>query len=262
MRNRKWKKWIRSAARHDVPDVKEEIKSSDVYQNHITRALNRKPARSEKTFALRYVYAGAAAMVVLLLALFLPFTEDSPTSVYLDINPGIRLDLDEEDTVTELLATNPDGEDFLVFLDDLRGKPFDDAIDALVDAAIEQGHLSDEAPYIVYDVRGPSEEHRERILHRLEERLPEVASARIPDFAIMRGQGGDETQDEQERARAHGMSVMRLRLVEHIIEETEDFEFEDLKNLPIGDIKRIMEERDIPDHAPGPPSDRPGGPPS
>ncbi len=262
MRNREWKRRIQQAARRDVPDVKEEIKSSDVYQSHITSALNKNPSRSEKTFALRYVYAGVAVMVVLLLALLLPFPEDATTSVYLDINPGIRLDLDEEDDILELAATNPDGEIFLGFLGNLRGASFDDTLDAIVEEAIEQGHLSDEAPYIVYDVRGPSEEQSARILHRLEERLPEVAKARIPDFAMMRGHGGDESEEEIDRARAHGMSVMRLRLIEYISEEADDLAFEDLKDLSVGELRRIMEDKDIPHHAPGPPTDRPGGGPS
>ncbi len=261
MKNKEWEKRIRSAAKKDVPDVKEEIKSSDVYQNHITSALHKRSTTSGKSFALRYVYAGMAVVAVFMLALILPFGIDGATSVYLDINPGLRIDIDEEDNVLDLFATNPDGEDFLTLLDEPEDKPLDDVIDNIIDKAIERGYLSDEAPYIVYDVRGPSAEQEERILQRLEERLPDVVGTRIAGFAVMRGHGGDETPDEQERAQTHGMSVMRLRLIEHIDDETDDYSFADLKDLSVGELRRIMEEKDIPHHTPGPPSDRPGGPP-
>ncbi len=260
MRDKRIERRLRSAAKKDTPDLKDEIKASSTYQDHMEEAHQKRIPKRAPSFGLRYVYAATVVVLLLVVAFLLPFGEDIETSVYLDINPGIRLDLDGDDVVKGLAPTNDDGEQFLQTIADTRGFTLDDAIDQIVDEAIGQGFLSDETPFIVYDVVGEDESHRGRVLGKLEERLPEAAQGRVEGFAIMRGVAGDETPEEAARARDHGMSVMRLRLVEHIFAETDDFDFDDLQDLPVQDLREIMEDKGIPEPHPGPPDGVPGPP--
>lgn len=90
--------------------------------------------------------AAAAAAACLLLAAggywgywrpnFIPYG-----TLRVQINPDVEFSVSRTDRVLDVRPRNADGEALLAALDDLRGEDSDDAVEELVEQAIEQGYL-------------------------------------------------------------------------------------------------------------------------
>ena len=89
-----------------------------------------------------YSLSSIAACLVLLFALFLPTAPKAYGSVYLTINPEVRLDVDRKDRVIGLVGLNQDGT-ALIEGYDYSKKDLDLVTDELIGRAIEMGYLQD-----------------------------------------------------------------------------------------------------------------------
>lgn len=84
--------------------------------------------------------AAMAACLALVLGLTLPGTHVPYASVYVKINPEVRIDVDKKDMVVGLAGVNQDGIDLIEGYDYHR-KHLDLVTDELVDRAIDMGYL-------------------------------------------------------------------------------------------------------------------------
>lgn len=82
----------------------------------------------------------AAACLALVLGLTLPGVHQPYASVYVKINPEVRIDVDKQDIVVGVEGVNQDGIDLLAGYD-YREKHLDLVTDELVDKAIDMGYL-------------------------------------------------------------------------------------------------------------------------
>ena len=83
----------------------------------------------------------AAACLVLMAAVLLRAPIAPYASVYLTINPQVRIDVDRQITAQGLEGVNPDGQD-LVEGYDWKGKHLDHVTDELIDRAVDMGYLA------------------------------------------------------------------------------------------------------------------------
>ncbi len=254
MREKDMKRHIRRKAKAHTPDVKDSVKASPQFRAFIERSAHREKRRRRPVYALAFT----SLVAVLLLALFIIPSETSYSQVYLEINPSIRLDVDEEDTVLALKGENDDGDAFIEHIDDIEGGDFDTAIERIIENAIETGHLSEDAPHILYDAVSDDEALAGRHTQHLEQRIPEVAQERIPDIDMMRGHQGRPEADVIDRAQDHDIGVMRVRLIDAILEETDDYTFEELADYSVGELRDVMDAIDMESPMPGPPDSVPG----
>lgn len=88
-----------------------------------------------------YPLAAMAACLALLLTLFLPGAQQPYASVYVKINPEVRIDVDKNDQVIGLSGVNQDGTDLIAGYD-YHKKNLDLVTDELVDKAIDMGYLT------------------------------------------------------------------------------------------------------------------------
>lgn len=86
-----------------------------------------------------YSLAAMAACLALLIGLFLP--RQPYASVYVKINPEVRIDVDKHDHVVGLTGVNQDGIDLIAGYD-YHKKSLDLVTDELVDKAVEMGYLT------------------------------------------------------------------------------------------------------------------------
>jgi len=89
-----------------------------------------------------YSLSAIAACLVLLMTLFLPATPKVYGSVYIAINPEVRIDVDRRDRVIGLVGINQDGTDLIEGYDYYK-KDLALVTDELVDRAMEMGYLQD-----------------------------------------------------------------------------------------------------------------------
>ena len=94
-----------------------------------------------KTNPRRWISAVSALAACLVLVLSVFLTGQTPyASVYLTINPEVRIDVSRSDTVVDVEGMNADGTELLEGYDH-RKKDLDTVMDELVDRAIDMGYL-------------------------------------------------------------------------------------------------------------------------
>ncbi len=258
MSDKKMEKKLRHYAKEETPDVKERIKASSVYRDFMDKRQPEPKKTPGFNWNRRLAFGGTLALLILAFVFVFPlFQAEASSTVYMDINPSLRLEVGEDDFVKRLDGENQDGEDFLEGLSNLRNQPFDDVIDILVEEAIDRGYLSEDNPYLMFDVISDNEDLQARHLAKMEERLPEVAQDRVPNFALMRGSSEGVGEEERERAQQHGISVMKSRIIDAILEETDDYDYETLSEYSVGQLRDLMDDYDISPKRPGPPQDTP-----
>ena len=100
------------------------------------------PAKGRKAIPgpwLRTFAAAAACLVLAVLVLF-PRGPVAYASVYLTINPQVRIDVDRADAVVSLSAQNPDGTRLLEGYQ-YQNKPLEQVVSELIDKAVEMHFL-------------------------------------------------------------------------------------------------------------------------
>ena len=109
---------------------------TDVIEMQIPQSSTRKKIISKPM----YILAAVAACMVLILTSVFQMGKMKFASVYMTINPEVRIDVNRWDTVVELDGVNADGDD-LIFGYDYKKKDLDLVVNELVDRAIEMGYL-------------------------------------------------------------------------------------------------------------------------
>ena len=127
----------------------------------------------------------AAACFVLLLTTLLPMQSQPFASVYIKINPEVRIDLDRQDRVIGLEGVNADGQTLIEGYD-YRKKSLELVTDELMDRAIAQGFLhADGSISLTLDsvdeawVNDHSQALSEHIHHHLEDRFTVTVVIRL-----------------------------------------------------------------------------------
>jgi len=125
--------------------------------------------------------AAMAACLALVVASIFQMGQTPYASVYLSINPEVRIDVDRKDVVVGLEGVNPDGE---TLIEDYsyRRKPLDTVMDELVDRAIQMGYLHEGGKItLTLDAEDGQwvAEHSSTLGAHLQERLTEKLSVTI-----------------------------------------------------------------------------------
>ena len=155
------------------------------------------PSRGKRK-AWLYSLVAAAACLALVLGITLPGTTQPYASVYVKINPEVRIDVDRQDRVLALAGINRDGLDLIAEYD-YRGKDLELVTQELVDRAIDMGYLRQDGQVNVsLDSQDETwvEAHTASISHHLQTHLQEELSATVQVQAHHEEENHGETHDE------------------------------------------------------------------
>lgn len=108
----------------------------------VTDVVQMQLPQQEKKFGRRWIYslAAVAACLVLLVTSVFVAGRMPYASVYMTINPQVRIDVNRSDIVVGLEGVNQDGQDLIQGYT-YKKKDLDQVMDQLVDLAIEKGYL-------------------------------------------------------------------------------------------------------------------------
>lgn len=175
------------------------------------------PAPTPSARKRRPVLAGLAAAACLAIAAigFSLMGATPYASVYLTINPEVRIDVNKHDHVIDLEGVNGDGAALIEGYDHER-KLLDDVVDDLVDRAIDAGYLH-EGGAIAVSLDGKSDEWvtstGARLESHLAERLDDSVTIVIdvdgagPGNAGQSNYGDSDYGEERPAAASEGLSV-------------------------------------------------------
>ncbi|MFH5882045.1 anti-sigma-I factor RsgI family protein [Liberiplasma polymorphum] len=250
MRDDKLKRHIIEMAEQDVPNVKHLIKADPRF----------KVPTHEKRFNFGYFNRRplqlASALFILVIALVislnqLPQTIEASATVYIDINPSLEIDIDDEDNVITIRSNNAQALEMIPLLQNYKGKAIGDVIDQIVDLAISLNYLNADNPYIMIDVDSEHNLIRSHVLSVINERIPEIAQNRLPNMEVIPGNARNQDESEVDEARNNQVSIMKYRLIQEVLSHTDAYTKEELNQMSIGELRRIL----INDNSGGNPGD-------
>ena len=236
------RKKIYKAAHDDAPNLKDQIKSSDIYLQYMD-STQKQPQKRPLVSPIRMAYGGAFALLLLALFIVGPFdTEATYSQFYIEINPSIEAQINEDDDVIGVEALNEDGTDLIAALGNIHGMDVDEFVDLLVAEAINLKFIDDDEEHlIIFDVISDNVELQEHHAKRFNEALDRAQEMRA-NVHHLRGLGGAPTELERELSETYNLSPMHLRLIGIILAEDESLDFEDLADLSVGELRHLLDE--------------------
>lgn len=109
---------------------------TDIIEMQVPQSVPQK----KKTNKWMYSLAAMAACLMLVVTSVFQIRQMTYASVYMTINPEVRIDVNRNDVVVGLDGINPDGDDLITGYD-YKKKDLDLVMDELVDRAIDMGYL-------------------------------------------------------------------------------------------------------------------------
>lgn len=150
---------------------------TDIIEMQVPQSVPQK----KKTNKWMYSLAAMAACLMLVVTSVFQIGQMTYASVYMTINPEVRIDVNRNDVVVGLDGINPDGDDLITGYD-YKKKDLDLVMDELVDRAIDMGYLH-EGGQISLVLDADSDEwviaHSDTLTSNLNEHLNEKLSVTI-----------------------------------------------------------------------------------
>ncbi|MGI6510311.1 MAG: anti-sigma factor domain-containing protein [Erysipelotrichaceae bacterium] len=113
---------------------------TDVIEMQIPQSIpKQKKTKSKRWF---YSLAAMAAVIVMMVTIVFQFSQMTYASIYMSINPEVRIDVNRNDVVVNLQGVNMDGNDLIKDYD-YKKKDLELVMDELLERAIEKGYLYD-----------------------------------------------------------------------------------------------------------------------
>ena len=176
----------------------------------------------------------AACMLSLVLVLsglgiwFLP-----ATSIGLDINPSLELQVNALDRVITLKGKNEDGMEVAKHLD-VSGMPYDEAMQRILISEELSSYLENGSMISISVVGGGSDVHAEKILSKVVCRAYAIAE----DENVFYCQTDRETLDA---ARESGLCIPRYLAWQHLLETNPDVTAEEVSKMPKDEIRALAQ---------------------
>ncbi len=237
------KKRLQDIAKNNTPDLTDEIKNSQTYQTFIASA-HQKKTQKPLLSPLRFAYAGIFSLVVILMVFLTPaLNQPVYSEVYIEFNPSFTLNLSDDDTVRNLQGLNDDGETLINATGHLDGETLDDALNQLIDQAIELGLITDDQT-LMYDVITDDDtlrdHHRDMVSHLLED----IKNQKLPSMNVMAAVGGMPSESERAISEDYDIGIMHARLIGLILLERDDLTIDDLIDLNMMDLRALLNDDD------------------
>ena len=205
------------------------------------------PAKAKNGKLIRR-WAGIAAAVVIAFAIgiasFIGIGNNADGSVIaLDVNPGIEITLNRQDKIKALRATNDDGLEILQNLD-VKGQELDTAIDAIVEALVSNGYLTENANSVLVSVSSDKDENALKLQNMLTEKITSLLSSKGVDASVLT-QVVPESNEISELAEEYKMSEGKARLIDELVKKDGRHTFEELSSLTVNELSILLNDTEL-----------------
>ena len=197
-----------------------------------------KKEQMKKLFTKRLT-AIAAAFAILLGAVFAVqlLNNTALTTVAIDVNPSIELNLDKSEKVVSAAALNGDAEKILSGLD-LQGKKLEDAVTLIVESMIEKGFISEISNSILVSVDGDTQKSNE-LSDRIASMIKAVLDGRIESSVLSQIHNPDN--EIKALAEKYDISTGKAALIYKLTVADGTHLFEELASLSVNELNILLE---------------------
>lgn len=158
------------------------------------------------------------------------------TTVYLDINPSLVLELDGENKIIKCTAANKDAEAALEGLS-LVGKELDLGLDEIFGAMYEHEYISTESNSVLVSVDG-AEELTEGLLSGLAEKINHTLDSRGVECSVI-AQRVKVDENMKREAKERGISPGKMHLINKMVDGMDGYTEADKDELAGMSIKEL-----------------------
>lgn len=251
--NKKIKNEIKNAYINEAPDLLSKIKDNC---NNIEQIENDYSIiQPKKSLILRRSIFSLCSVVLIFIGIIIGhfaiktnnYTEASysETSIYIDVNPSIEIQLDKDDKVYKCIAINEDAEEILKDID-FEGVKLNTALNAIVGALYSNGYLSYESNSILVGLNNDDNE----LLQNVTNEINSIFSKNNNIECSIIGHKFIPNDNMKKKAKECGVSISKIHLVDKIINENallNDDDIRDLSKMNIRDLNVMYSNNKKPD---------------
>ncbi len=219
------------------PKMNESKKQESIFDRFKSIFFSRKFAYSFTSFAL---------LIVLAFIIFgqgIINQNKVYSSIAIDVNPSIVLELDEDDKVLNVILNNEDAEIIIGDMD-LIGVNYNIAINALIGSMVTNGYINEVANSVLLSISSNNEIHKDELMVELSQIIDQYLTENQIDGSIIT-QDLEYEDDAENLAELLNISEAKAELILDIIEVDPLLVVEELALLSINDLNLLLEAKNI-----------------
>lgn len=231
-------KRLRTALEHAAPDNLEKLLSQCTPQRQKIVPLT-VPARPKRR---RWTALAAACLVLVLAGAgagvgFYQTAGAVASVVSLDVNPGVKLEVNRREKVLSAVALNGDADDILDGME-LKGTDLNVAVNAIVGSLLKHGYVDELANSILISVEDSDVSRGEELEQRLAAEVEQVLDSAQVNGAILSQTVSSDAQLQQ-KADEYGISLGKASLIQSLVDNSSTLNFESLVGLSINELNLL-----------------------
>ena len=153
------------------------------------------------------------------------------SSIFLDINPSLRLDLDKDKKVIDIIAINDDAKD--VIYEDYKDKEYGYVIRKIANNLVEKGYTEDKVTVLI---SATGELETKDVFEVVKE---EFNANNISSDLIIQ----NISESAKEIAKEYGISESKASYIEEMIKNNEELTFDDLKDKSVNELYEMKNNK-------------------
>ncbi|HEX9062890.1 MAG TPA: anti-sigma factor domain-containing protein [Clostridia bacterium] len=192
------------------------------------------------TNTMRIASVAASLLFISGIGLGYYFVNAPYSYVDVDINPSIEITSNIFDRIIKIEALNDDGKNILK-LDQYNNESVEEGVQNIIKRAAEKGYIKNDVQNVILVTVSSKDEKKV-------ENIKTNVSASIDVKKVVKAGTSAEvmmestTLEKHDSARKMGMSPGKLSLIEEVIKEKPGLKVDDLKNKPVRDLVKSIDE--------------------
>ena len=207
----------------------------------MTSAENKKNKQNKQNLA-KQIIAIAAAFVLLFVGIGTVAMQNrvGVSTVNLDVNPGIEIELNKADKVVKVVPLNDDAKKVIGDMD-FKGSDLNVTVNALVGSMLKNGYLSEIANSILVSVDGKDAAKTSELQAKISKEIETTLKNNNIDPAILT-QKINATEEEKAIADELNISIGKAQFISKILQATNKYTAKDLAKLTINELNLLSEQ--------------------
>ena len=165
------------------------------------------------------------------------------STIAIDVNPSVVLELDENDKVVNVIMNNEDAV-IIVGDMDLIGVDYNIAVNALIGSMVANGYINELTNSVLLSIQSDDSTRELELKATLTQAVNDVLDGASIEGSVIT-QGLDFEDDAKELSELLGISEAKAELILDIIEADPRLTVEELAMLSINDLNLLLEANNI-----------------
>lgn len=246
MKNKKIEEGLARALKAQTPNVLDSVladcSAAKASQKGIGNGKVIAMTKKNRLNKLTKWTAGIAAALVLLVGCTFGIgtwlNSGVNATIGIDVNPSIRLQLNKNNTILQILANNEDAEDIIENLE-TTDNSLDSAVDAIVTALVNEGYLTEDTNSVLVSVECDNEKKGKDLQQKLTEEINDALADKELSGSVVSQTVVAPDSELKSLAEQYGISIGKARLIRELA-ATGTHDFDDLHTLTVNELNLLL----------------------